>query len=302
MSLFKKIGKGLKKATKATGKGLKKAAKYTVKHPLKVIAPVAGVAATVATAGAIAPGLATKLAATKVGKTVFGKMVTKTMGTGTIVRNKIANTLKKQGKKANKKDIDQVQEGLQAEITKRKGHRLPVDKTSKTGTEARAKLKKISSDLTNAITGTPEEQTINAERSILSASGLSGLLNRSDVSDDTYSDMEQAGDIKQNLLGNAISNIGSALGLSTATQVKAKNAIDILTGQDTDAYFDEDMNEGVQAIEAKQNQASVFDFDGLKEKLSNWAQKPVFWVILIGAAAASFYYANKKSTKPKKRK
>ena len=295
MSLFKKIGKGLKKATKAVGKGIGNAAKFTAKNPLKVLAPIAGVAATIATAGAVAPALAGKLAATKVGGTVFGKMVTATMKTGTVVREKIADTLKKQGKPATSKDIDTVEQGIQAEVTKKKGHRLPVDRTSKTGTEARAKLKTISEKLTAKALNRPESRTIQAERTVLQNAGINGIIPKSEVPAEVMDEMYNAGEIKKNLLGTAVSGVSQLLGLNPAIQQKAADAVSILTGQSNAPYLQEDMNEGIQLIEREQN-VNAASFGGILEIL----KKPI--VVIIGAAAlVGFLIVNSNKNKSNRR-
>lgn len=275
MGLFKKIGTGLKNAAKATGKGIGNAAKFTVKNPLKVLGPVAAVAGTVLTAGALAPSLAPALAATKVGSTVFGKMITKTLSTGTIVRSKIAKTLKKQGKKATKSEIDTVEKGLQEEIIKRNGFALPVDSTSQSGTEARKKLAEIQKKLVESNLTDAQEKlraTMQAERQVLIDNpNTNGILSKSDLSEDVLSQMKDAGDIKVNVLGNTTS-LGTMLGLNPSVQEKAIDVLDILTGRNKDPYLKEDAEAGVKHIESQLNAGS---FDPM-----NIIKTPIFWVVI----------------------
>lgn len=299
MSIFKKIGKAVGKAAKAVGKGVGNAAKFTVKNPLKVLAPIAGVAGVLATGGAIAPALAGKLAATKIGGTLFGKMVTKTMNTGTIVREKIANTLKKSGKKATKSEVDTVEQGLQAEIVKRKGHKLPVDRTSKTGTEARAKLKKLSNDLTDNQLSFDQQKivdTMNAERQVLIDNpNTNGIISRDELDENTLMQMKNAGSVQQNLLGSSVGLLGNLLGTSAATQKKIADVASIITGQSSDPYLREDMDSGVEAIETKLNEGSMGG------SLMNFIKMPIVWI--IGGAALIYFIVTKNSnSKPKKRR
>ncbi len=294
MSLLKKVGKGLKKATKAVGKGAKNAAKFTAKNPLKVLAPIAGVAATIATAGAVAPALTAKLAASKIGGTVLGKMVTKTMKTGTIVREKIGNTLKKNGKKGTKEEIDLIENHVQNEVKKRKGHKLPVDKTSKSGTEAREKLKRISAEISEKVSPSVAS-TIAAERGILKESALSGIFSKSEVSDDVNEKMREAGEIKQNVLGSAVSAVGGFLGLDETKTAKAQSVLNMITGNDEDPFYSEDFEDGLEFIEARQNarKGSFIDTD----KITEWIKKPVVWVVLVIAGVAYYFMSNNKKSK-----
>jgi len=297
MSIFKKIGKAVGKAAKAVGKGVGNAAKFTVKNPLKVLAPIAGAAGILATGGAIAPALAGKLAASKIGSTVFGKMVTKTMNTGTIVREKIASTLKKSGKKATKNEVDTVEQGLQAEIVKRKGHKLPVDRKSKSGTEARAKLKKLSNDLTDNQLSFEQQNiidTMNAERQVLIDNpNTNGIISRNELDDNTLMAMKNAGSVQQNLLGSGVELLGNLLGTSAATQKKIADVASIITGQNSDPYLKEDLDSGVEAIETKLNEGSIGG------SLMNIIKMPIVWI--IGSAVIIYFIVNKNS-KPKKRR
>lgn len=287
-SFFKKIGTGLKKATKAVGTGIANAAKYTAKNPLKVLAPIALVGGTLLTGGALAPALAGKLAATKVGGTLFGKMVTKTMQTGTIVRSKIEGTLKKQGKKATKSEVDLIEKGLQEEVKKRKGFKLPVDKVSKSGTEARAKLKEIEAQLMEKSAKlNPEIQaTLEAERQVLIDNpNTNGILSRSELDEETLIAMKNAGSVKDNLLGKGFA-IADLLGLNPEVSAKAKSALDIIKGESNDPFLSEDMDSSVRMIEAKQNQSA---FGG---GLMGFIKSPI--VIVLAIAGVVYYFFIKK--------
>lgn len=265
MSLFKKIGAGLKKATKAVGKGIGNAAKFTAKNPLKVLAPLAGIAGVIATGGALAPGLIGKLAASKVGKTVFGKMIGKVMKGGTIVRSEIASTLKKQGKKATKAEIDAVEQGLQEEVKAKLGYTVPVDRTSSNAEEALAKLKSLSGLLSSKNIDEGISTTIDAERQVLIENpNTNGILNLSDLDEETLAAMKNAGTVKQNLLGSAVSGIGGLLGLSDTQTKKAQDALGILTGESNDPYLYEDMEVGTKVIEAKLNESSFMPMNLIK--------------------------------------
>jgi len=245
MSIFKKIGAGLKKATKAVGKGIGNAAKFTAKNPFKVLLPVLGVAGAVATGGALLPGLATKLGASKLGGTLFGKMLGKTMKTGTIVREKIKKTLKKEGKPATAKDVLAIEEALQEQAIQQRGFKLPVDTQSQTGTEAREKLKMIEQQL-----------------------------------------------ITENEAGNPSINLGALgglIGLNTEKAAeKAKGVFSFLQG-DEGQENPEELNRGVEFIQAKQNQSSI-----LPEGLTKIVKTPIF---IFGAVAAAVYFLfiNKKT-------
>lgn len=142
--------KAAKKAAKVTTKSAQTGSTNTKKKPqtiagkilkgvgkvAKKAAPiVAGVGLSLVGAGAVAPKLVTKVAASKVGQTGLGKMVTKAMGAGSIVREKISNTLKKNGQKADLASVKTVEEAIQVEAKKR-GKRLPIDKVSKSNTES----------------------------------------------------------------------------------------------------------------------------------------------------------------------
>lgn len=303
MSKFSKIGKGIKKATKAVGKGVANAAKYTAKNPGKILGVAAAAAGTLATAGALAPSLAPSLAATKVGGTLFGKMVTKTMGTGTVVRNKIAQTLtKKNGKAPSSKDVSIVEKGLNEEIKKRKGFKLPVDKTSKSGTEARAKLKEISSELTNRVLDAGAEKlrnTLNAERQVLIDNPeTNGILSKDQVPADAWQQMQQAGPIQENIMGSTGGFLGDISGGGQIAQERAADVMDIIHGRSSDPYFAEDAAQGVKYIEAKQNQNAGI----VPESVTNLIKKPIVWAVMAAGAVIYFIFFDKNKNKTKKRR
>lgn len=116
---------------------------FTAKKVVPTVAKVAGIAGLASVGiGAVAPGLATKFAASAVGKTGLGKMVSAAMKGGSVVREKVANTLKKNGKKADKKSVEAVEIAIQAEAAK-KGKRLKLDKVSKSNTESAEQFAKL---------------------------------------------------------------------------------------------------------------------------------------------------------------
>ena len=284
----KAVGKGVVNATKWQAKNIVSAAKYTAKNPGKVLGIAAAAAGTLATAGALAPSLAPALAATKIGSTLFGKMVTKTMSTGTVVREKIANTLKKKdGKTPSKKDIDVVEKGLNEEIKKRKGFKLPVDRTSKSGTEARKKLKNISNELVDRALSVGEEKlrkTLNAERQVLiDDPNIEGIVSKDEIPQETFNQMKDAGEVKENLLGQAASAISGLFGASPVVQQKAADVVEIIQGNSNAPYIAEDAAQGVQYIEAMQNkQASI-----IPQQVTEWAKKPIIW---LGIGLAVVYF------------
>lgn len=293
---FKAIGKGAKNATKAVGKGVANAAKYTAKNPLKILGVAAAGVGTLMTAGALAPSLAPALAATKVGSTLFGRMVTKTMSTGTVVREKIVNTLKKKdGKNPSRKDVDTVEKGLNEEIKKRKGFKLPVDKKSKSGTEARAKLKNIEDTLVGRIIDSKIRSTMDAEREILTDNPqTNGILQNEDVPQEVYNQMQQAGEIKQNILGQAASFAANLFSGNEIQQEKAADVMDIISGRNEQPYYANDAEQGVEYIEAKQNEASV-----IPSGLMDFVKKPIVWIF---SGIAVVIYLVVTSSKPKKRR
>lgn len=288
MSIFKKIGKGLKNAGKFVGKGIGNAAKYTAKHPLKVLLPATGVAAVglgLATAGA---GMATKMATGKVGKTLFGKMLNGVKNTGTVVKNEIGNTLKSLNI-FSKKNVNDIAKGLQEAAKQETGLLFPIDSKSATAEDSRNLLQKISDSLVSKIL--PDTRnTIDAERSILANfPETNGIISSSDISPELKEQLKNAGSLKTNLLGMGNSLLDS-LGLGQNAEAKAQDVIGLLTGQNTDPYTAEDYNQGVNYVQTKLNESPN------SNSITSFLMKPIVWIIGALAVAAYFIF------KPKKRK
>lgn len=116
---------------------------FTAKKVLPTAAKVVGIAGLASVGvGAVAPKVAAKFAESAVGKSTLGSMVSKAMKGGSIVREKVANTLKKNGKKGTRAEIEAMETAIQNEAG-RKGKRLKIDKVSKTNTESAEQFAKL---------------------------------------------------------------------------------------------------------------------------------------------------------------
>lgn len=155
MSIFSKIGKGIKNATKFVGKkvikpvakgavnatkwqvnNIAKAGKYAIENPEVLAMAAAGVATGGAALGAIAPVLGSKLASS-LGKSKVGSILGKTIETGVVLNKKLKGTLKKNNLPSSDKDADALAEFIRQKAADEHG----IDLLKNTTIDANYKTK-----------------------------------------------------------------------------------------------------------------------------------------------------------------